>query len=739
MKRVYLGLAPFIMLATMGTPAVQATVETGLPAGTPNSCHSPDDFFLDFEAGIDEIEIESTIPSLQFTTTGALNWKYGDIRTNKYNVNPYGDGAYETNGNFFAWLGTLGDQGRIDFLGGGATYASALISTSSGLIIDAYDSAGSKIADSGWAGSNTGTGTFTRLTVEAPAGQTIAYIMIHDTGNFWLIDDLCTDANKAVIPVPGRDIGSHSDRFDLVFVPDVDYGSAADIDTWLPDFIDDIQDQIDQRLDAAAPVTGNMNAFNFYYTKMQGNAATDPHTLPTDITRVSPFADAYSILHNATFGDWTQWGPPITFGAEGAVGRSFIHEAGHGVFGLADEYDDAPACTTGRFEPSNMPNVWATEASGRADATNEGWDPDDIWQFTTCAGGWWKLGTTQFIMFDGNFFANGWGDPSARHIEWFLDQYPGVAPAAAMPAGAGEADKSIWLDIQVSAGAFSLLKDSYIVDAAPDYRSGANSFKVKVFSNGNALLKEFGIHDPRAVQAESDYSGPAWRDNANFKLIVPYYPSIGRVDLIESASGELKLSSDVSKYATVQAPIAICQDHMIVLDDSGNATITAADVDGGSYDQEGGDISLSIDKSAFSCADIGENSVTLTVTNAQGAPAACSATVTVMDLTAPVIQCNNPASITPPDAPISFMATATDNCAMPPSVMIQNYDCFKFTSKGKRIDKTESCAVAIAGNTLTITDSGGVNDNISWQVTATDDYSNTSEATCSIMVANPGN
>lgn len=554
MKRVFMGLVSLIiMFVAIGAPTVQAQVEEGWPAGTPNTCRNADDFFLNFEAGIDEIEIESTIPSMQFASTGALNWKYGDIRTEKYNVYPYGAAVYETNGNFFAWLGTLGDQGRIDFLGGGATYSTVLVSTGSGLILDAYDSNNTLIASSGWADPNTFTRTFTRLTVEAPVGKTIAYLLIHDTGNFWLIDDLCTDANKAVIPVPGRDIGSHGDRFDLVFVPDEDYGSPADIDTWLPDFIQDIQDQIDQRLDAAAPVTGNLEHFNFYYTRMQGDAATNPHVLPPDLTQISPFADAYNILHTNTFGDWTQWGPPVTFGAEGAVGRSFIHEAGHGIFGLADEYDDAPDCRTARFEPAPMPNVWDTEAGGRADATSEGWNPDDIWQFTTCAGGWWKLGTDSFIMTDGNFFANGWGQPASRRIEWFLDQYPGVAAAEA-GGPSPEAEKSIWLNIQVSAGVFSLLEESYIVDSPPDYLPGDDTFTVKVFSNGNGLLKEFKIHDPRIVQAERDYEGPTWRDSANFQLIVPYFKSSGRVDLIESATGNVKLSVDISKYATVMAP-----------------------------------------------------------------------------------------------------------------------------------------------------------------------------------------
>ncbi len=553
MRHVYRTYVPLqlliaIMFLTLAVPTVQAEVEENWPAGTPNIPRNPDDIFLDFESGIDGIEIESTIPSLQFTTTAGLDWIYGDIRTGEYNVYPYGDQAYETNGNFFAWLGTTGDVGRIDFLGGGATYCSALVSTASGLALDAYNSEDTLISTSGWASSNVHTRTFTRLTVEAPAGETIAYVLIHDTGNYWLIDDLCTDANKAVIPVPGRSIGSHSDKFDIVFIPDHDYGLPEDIDTWLPTFLDHINDQIDERIDGATPVTGNLCKFNFYYTRMQGTASNK--TLPANLTLLAPFADAFVLFHNAVFGDSTRMSTPSIYGAEGPVGRSFIHESGHGIFGLADEYD---GCGTYYFQPDPMPNIWATEADGRDDASSEGWDPDEIWKFTECQGDWWKLGTTAYIMFDGDWFANGWGVPASRRIQWFLDQFPAceVTEVAEVPAS----EKAIWLNLFVSSGEFYLVDESFVVDSPPNYLPGEYDFTAEVFSYGGELLGEYGIKDPRRIIAEWDYEGPTWLDDTNFQMVVPYFDSCGRVDLIESTTGTVKISVDISRYATVFPPI----------------------------------------------------------------------------------------------------------------------------------------------------------------------------------------
>lgn len=632
---IIIGLLCFSMFLTIGVPAAQATVETGWPVSQPNTPRNADDIFTDFEDGIDGIEIESTFPNLKFTTTYGLNWRYADIRTGYYNVYPYGSQAYECRGNFFAWLGVTGNAGRIDFLGGGATYCSILVSTYSGVVIDAYNSDNQLISTSGWAGSNINTRTFTRLTVDAPPGDYISYVIIHDTGNYWLLDELCTDANDAVIPVPGRSIGDHSDRFDIVFVPDTDYGSPEDIDTWLPTFIDHINHQIDERLGGAAPVSGNLDKFNFYYTRMQGIASSK--TLPDDLTKLSTFADAYVIFHTTVFGDSTSMGRPSIYGAEGPVGRSFIHESGHGIFGVADEYDG----NTYYFTPNPYPNIWATQADGRTDAAgeyavsvdgevlgigdgtrvlfgpvvkgnspnaantffadtdidgdvdtsdvrvyldeigqetytyginpgngivtfnsapptgasvtidysyvkDEDWNPFRIQKFTELQGDWWKLGTTRYIMYDGSWFANGWGKPAARRIQWFLDQYPDGSATAASP----QPEKSIWLNLEVSAEGFHLIDDSYIIDSPPDYLLGTYDFTAKVFSTSGELLREYGFNDPRRIIAESDYQGPTWLDSANFQLILPYFNRGGRVDLTESATGSVKLSVDISKYVT---------------------------------------------------------------------------------------------------------------------------------------------------------------------------------------------
>src|SRR5947207_5472525 len=72
------------------------------------------------------------------------------------------------------------------------------------------------------------------------------------------------------------------------------------------------------------------------------------------------------------------------------------------------------------------------------------------------------------------------------------------------------------------------------------------------------------------------------------------------------------------------------------LDTTGHATIVAADVDGGTTDACG-PISLSIDKTAFTCANLGANTVKLTAIDGSLNSASADANVTVHDVTAPSV------------------------------------------------------------------------------------------------------
>jgi len=134
---------------------------------------------------------------------------------------------------------------------------------------------------------------------------------------------------------------------------------------------------------------------------------------------------------------------------------------------------------------------------------------------------------------------------------------------------------------------------------------------------------------------------------------------------------------------------------------------------------------------------LGENGVTFSATDDSLNTGMCSAKITVEDTTPPVIDCGTPATITPPDAPLSFTATAEDVCVGPLTPEIVDYGCYKMTKKGKVINKEQSCIVSFAGDTLTIFDSGGVDTRIVWTAQTTDGNGNTRTASCGVDVVQP--
>ncbi|MCP4121575.1 MAG: HYR domain-containing protein [Bacteroidetes bacterium] len=115
-----------------------------------------------------------------------------------------------------------------------------------------------------------------------------------------------------------------------------------------------------------------------------------------------------------------------------------------------------------------------------------------------------------------------------------------------------------------------------------------------------------------------------------------------------------------------EAPTASCQDITVYLDAAGTASITEADVDGGSSDICS-PVTLSASPTTFECGNAGANSVTLTVTDTSGNSASCTATVMVMDTIPPTITCANDTSVTAElDSCNAFVnvngPTVMDNC-----------------------------------------------------------------------------
>jgi len=86
------------------------------------------------------------------------------------------------------------------------------------------------------------------------------------------------------------------------------------------------------------------------------------------------------------------------------------------------------------------------------------------------------------------------------------------------------------------------------------------------------------------------------------------------------------------------APVAQCQDIIASLDINGEVTVAASSIDNGSTDNCS-IASMTLDRDFFTEADIGDQTVTLTVEDASGNTDSCTAVVTVQDNMAPDIDC----------------------------------------------------------------------------------------------------
>ncbi|QJX47367.1 T9SS type A sorting domain-containing protein [Hymenobacter taeanensis] len=128
------------------------------------------------------------------------------------------------------------------------------------------------------------------------------------------------------------------------------------------------------------------------------------------------------------------------------------------------------------------------------------------------------------------------------------------------------------------------------------------------------------------------------QEGATTAITSPYLFPVGTTVVTATAANEC---STETKTFTVtvedkQAPAVLTQNLTVALS-KGAATITAAQVDKGSTDACG-IATLTLDRTAFSCENIGENTVTLTVTDIHGNVATKTATVTVTgEIPAPAI------------------------------------------------------------------------------------------------------
>ena len=206
-------------------------------------------------------------------------------------------------------------------------------------------------------------------------------------------------------PIPVYAQGDVEKVFDVVFIPDTDI-------TNMVTFRSHVRSMIRDAVFAEPSILPWNTNFNFYINPATGTAtdydriATDgTHQIPSNWANIS-FAEAKVLMHQNNLRDYASGG---LFSTEQQNRGTMMHEGGHGMFGLADEYDGGV-----HWEAAELPNNWDTLAGAQTDAPSRGKTASDAREIGT--SGWFKICVDSCQMDTSGLIRNDYDEPDAQRV-----------------------------------------------------------------------------------------------------------------------------------------------------------------------------------------------------------------------------------------------------------------------------------------------------------------------------------
>ncbi|MFK7946943.1 MAG: gliding motility-associated C-terminal domain-containing protein, partial [Saprospiraceae bacterium] len=231
---------------------------------------------------------------------------------------------------------------------------------------------------------------------------------------------------------------------------------------------------------------------------------------------------------------------------------------------------------------------------------------------------------------------------------------------------------------------------------------------VQLDANGNATVAATAIDN-----GSSDLCGGA----LNLSLDVSNFDcsDIGTNTVTLTVTDQSGNASTGTATVTVEdnlAPVIGTQSFTTQLDDNGQVTITAANINNGTIDNCTASPTLSLDITSFDCSNIGANTVTLTATDAQGNTAMATAIVTIEDNTPPSIAVKNATVALDENGNASISIAdindgTTDNCTANPtlSLDVTDFDCSDLGTNTVTLTATdEQGNISFESATVTVVD-----------------------------------
>ena len=169
-------------------------------------------------------------------------------------------------------------------------------------------------------------------------------------------------------PIPIRVKGDPPEKLDVVFIRDTDI-TASSFASQLDEVIDDLYFKYD-------PIKFWRGTYNFYYSGESGNyEELCSFTNPSNMANLLAVADTVAFLHQTDLRDCRSG---TRMSSEIDYDKTLIHETGHALFGMADEY----CCDSSYFQQACEPNLWSSLAGCQTDASGIGYPSSDCTQLT---------------------------------------------------------------------------------------------------------------------------------------------------------------------------------------------------------------------------------------------------------------------------------------------------------------------------------------------------------------------
>ena len=260
-----------------------------------------------------------------------------------------------------------------------------------------------------WTTPAIGTLTFARAT-GMPASSLITYRFEIVENDNELRQHKVTYAGRdyplSESPIPAYVTGNSSNTYDIVYIPDTDIGN-------LNTFRDHCRRDIREAFFDEGTTRLFRHSFNFYVNRQTGHATDYDrisidglHQTPSNYTSLS-FAEGKVILHQNNLRDYTM-GDGL-YSTEMQNRGTILHESGHGLFALADEYPGGS-----HWQESVLPNNWSTMAAAQTAAPGVGKAASDAVQIGT--DGWYKLCVAKCQMTTSGLVHDAYDKPCANRV-----------------------------------------------------------------------------------------------------------------------------------------------------------------------------------------------------------------------------------------------------------------------------------------------------------------------------------